>query len=185
MRAADRDSASDPGGGGVHALRRMDLCRLRVAGGAARDAGMRKRWQTQAGGAFVLFTVMLAVAPLLWMGYNGSSSAIRWTLCAGRIRRRRLRRGRPRRGRRIIPAGTHAGRGAVFSKGGGAWRGRRRAARTCSFCWRSAGTVAAAIEWRDKGVLPALLLWMPLPFYVYSVAYGSVPIFIPLWWPHS
>ena len=30
-----------------------------------------------------------------------------------------------------------------------------------------------------------MLLWLPLPFYAYSVAYGSVPIFIPLWWPHS
>jgi len=29
------------------------------------------------------------------------------------------------------------------------------------------------------------LLWLPLPFYVYSVAYGSVPIFIPQLWPHS
>jgi hypothetical protein len=29
------------------------------------------------------------------------------------------------------------------------------------------------------------LLWMPLPFYIYSVAYGSVPIFIPQLWPHS
>jgi hypothetical protein len=26
---------------------------------------------------------------------------------------------------------------------------------------------------------------MPLPFYAYSIAYGAVPIFIPLWWPHS
>ena len=26
---------------------------------------------------------------------------------------------------------------------------------------------------------------MPLPFYVYSIAYGSVPIFIPQLWPHS
>ena len=26
---------------------------------------------------------------------------------------------------------------------------------------------------------------MPLPFYAYSIAYGSVPIFIPVWWPHS
>jgi hypothetical protein len=24
-----------------------------------------------------------------------------------------------------------------------------------------------------------------VPFYAYSVAYGSVPIFIPPWWPHS
>ena len=33
--------------------------------------------------------------------------------------------------------------------------------------------------------MSALLLWVPLPFYVYSVAYGSVPIFIPQLWPHS
>jgi hypothetical protein len=31
----------------------------------------------------------------------------------------------------------------------------------------------------------ALLLWLPAPFYAYSVAYGSVPIFLPPWWPHS
>jgi hypothetical protein len=33
--------------------------------------------------------------------------------------------------------------------------------------------------------LPAILLWLPLPFYIYSIAYGSVPIFIPQLWPHS
>ena len=33
--------------------------------------------------------------------------------------------------------------------------------------------------------LPVLLLWVPLPFYVYSVTWGSVPIFIPQLWPHS
>jgi hypothetical protein len=31
----------------------------------------------------------------------------------------------------------------------------------------------------------SLLLWIPLAFYVYSVAYGSVPIFIPQLYPHS
>lgn len=30
-----------------------------------------------------------------------------------------------------------------------------------------------------------LLLWLPIPFYAYSVAYGSVPIFLPVWWPYS
>ena len=38
---------------------------------------------------------------------------------------------------------------------------------------------------RQRVALPALLLWLPLPFYVYTVAYGSVPIFIPPLWPHS
>jgi hypothetical protein len=36
-----------------------------------------------------------------------------------------------------------------------------------------------------RGYWWATLLWLPVPFYVYSVAYGSVPIFIPPWWPHS
>lgn len=30
-----------------------------------------------------------------------------------------------------------------------------------------------------------LLLWLPVPFYAYSIAFGSVPIFLPVWWPHS
>jgi len=30
-----------------------------------------------------------------------------------------------------------------------------------------------------------LLLWLPLIFYAFSIAYGSVPIFIPAWWPFS
>ena len=30
-----------------------------------------------------------------------------------------------------------------------------------------------------------LLLWLPVPFYAYSVAYGSVPIFFPAWWPYT
>jgi len=30
-----------------------------------------------------------------------------------------------------------------------------------------------------------LLLWFPVPFYAYSVSWGSVPIFLPVWWPFS
>jgi hypothetical protein len=45
------------------------------------------------------------------------------------------------------------------------------------------GGVILAI--RRRLALAALLLWVPLPFYVYSIAYGSVPIFIPQLWPHS
>ncbi|MGB8987961.1 MAG: hypothetical protein WCC37_15280, partial [Candidatus Sulfotelmatobacter sp.] len=28
-------------------------------------------------------------------------------------------------------------------------------------------------------------LWTPIPFYALSIAYGSVPIFVPTWWPFS
>jgi hypothetical protein len=32
---------------------------------------------------------------------------------------------------------------------------------------------------------PALLLWIPVPFYVLSIAWASVPVYLPQWWPHS
>ncbi|HEY6252309.1 MAG TPA: glycosyltransferase family 39 protein [Candidatus Angelobacter sp.] len=33
--------------------------------------------------------------------------------------------------------------------------------------------------------LPLALLWTPVIFYVLVIAYGSVPIYLPEWWPHS
>jgi hypothetical protein len=38
---------------------------------------------------------------------------------------------------------------------------------------------------RRRALAWALLLALPIPFYAYSVAYGSVPIFLPVWWPYS
>jgi len=46
------------------------------------------------------------------------------------------------------------------------------------------GTLGAW-AWARRRFAWALLLWLPAPFYAYSVAYGSVPIFLPVWWPHS
>jgi hypothetical protein len=51
--------------------------------------------------------------------------------------------------------------GTVF-----AWLTRKAGPRRCAFAW-------------------LLLLWLPVPFYTWSVAYGSVPIFFPAWWPHT
>ena len=44
------------------------------------------------------------------------------------------------------------------------------------------GSVAAAFGGRGRS---ALYLWAPLPFYALSIAYGSIPIFLPVWWPFS
>jgi hypothetical protein len=43
--------------------------------------------------------------------------------------------------------------------------------------------VLLVLRYRSPKVL--LLLLLPLPFYAYSIAYGSIPIFMPVWWPHS
>jgi hypothetical protein len=45
------------------------------------------------------------------------------------------------------------------------------------------GTVAAVWKFRRYGAF--LLLWLPLAFYALSIAYGSVPIYLPFWYPFS
>ncbi|MGD1107182.1 MAG: hypothetical protein ABR865_09060 [Terracidiphilus sp.] len=51
------------------------------------------------------------------------------------------------------------------------------------------GTVGALIieksAARRRALAWTLLLWLPVPFYAWSVAYGSVPIFFPAWWPYT
>ncbi len=51
------------------------------------------------------------------------------------------------------------------------------------------GSVAAWFAEKSKPHRRALawtaLLWLPVPFYAWSVAYGSVPIFFPAWWPFT
>jgi hypothetical protein len=66
-----------------------------------------------------------------------------------------------------------------------------RAAQLNAAMWETGFVVMAAaiaglvILIRRKQERAALLLWIPLPFYVYSIAFGSIPIFIPPLWPHS
>jgi hypothetical protein len=47
------------------------------------------------------------------------------------------------------------------------------------------GTAWAWLVARKRAFSWALLLWFPVAFYAYSISYGSVPIFLPVWWPHS
>jgi len=46
-----------------------------------------------------------------------------------------------------------------------------------------AGTAVAVWRFRRYGAF--LLLWLPLAFYALSIAYGSVPIYVPVWYPYS
>ncbi|MGB7556226.1 MAG: hypothetical protein WBM04_17800, partial [Candidatus Korobacteraceae bacterium] len=51
------------------------------------------------------------------------------------------------------------------------------------FALALAGTFVAVWRFRRYGIF--LLLWLPLTFYALSVAYGSVPIYVPVWYPFS
>jgi hypothetical protein len=69
--------------------------------------------------------------------------------------------------------------GAVLGTAWGWWRSRAALqTRSASDAANYPSISPAAWKW-------TLLLWLPLPFYVYSVSYGSVPIFLPVWKPFS
>ena len=145
----------------------------------------RDLWQTKIGGAFILFTVMLAVAPLLWMGYCQRQFGdwldfMRGPYSAKAIEARTTRPGSPH-----YPGWHNMWVAALYflkaAELGAIWK----RVTDLLLILAVAGSIVAAIRYRAKRLLPALLLWIPLPFYAYSIAYGSVPIFIPLWWPHS
>lgn len=145
----------------------------------------RDLWRSRIGGVFVLFTVMLAVAPLIWMGYCARQFGdpldfLRGPYSARAIEIRTTAPGSPH-----YPGWHNMYVAALYflkaAELGAIWKHLNDLLLVLAV----AGSVFAALRFRSKHILPALLLWLPLPFYAYSVAYGSVPIFIPLWWPHS
>jgi len=144
-----------------------------------------KRWRGRAGGAFLLFTVMLAVAPLLWMAYNAKQFGDPLDFLRGPYSAKAIEERTTPPGAWHHP-GWHSMRVAAlyFMKAAELGATSLRFANTL-FLLALAGTVAAVARWWSGSLAALLLLWVPLPFYAYSVAYGSVPIFIPLWWPHS
>ncbi len=125
--------------------------------------------------------------PLLRCGWptTPSSSAIRWTSSVVPTRPEPSKPKPLRPVRRLIPAFiTCAFRPIYFLKA--AELGAAPLRQGNLLCWLSiAGTLAALWVFRRRQIWPVLLLWLPLPFYAYAVAYGSVPIFIPIWWPFS
>ncbi|WP_263383778.1 ArnT family glycosyltransferase [Granulicella arctica] len=132
--------------------------------------------------AFVLMTVLAVAAPLSWLWYNqhfyhDPLDFMRGPYSAAAIEKK------------TSPPGAKHYRG--WHNPAWALLFYTRTAQVDAVAWEVgfAVMVAALVGlWsviRRQLQMPVLLLWMPLPFYVYSVAYGSVPIFIPQLYPHS
>jgi hypothetical protein len=144
-----------------------------------------KCWRGRAGGAFLLFTVMLAVAPLLWMAYNAKQFGDPLDFLRGPYSAKAIEERTTPPGAWHHP-GWHSMRVAALYFLKAAELGAASLSfANALFVASLAGTAAAIARWWSASLAALLLLWVPLPFYAYSVAYGSVPIFIPLWWPHS
>ena len=141
----------------------------------------REVWRTVAP-AFVVFTLLVVAGPISWLAYNqhffhDPLDFMRGPYSAAAIEKK------------TSPPGSqhyHGWHNPVW-----ALILYTRTAQLDAAAWEvgfavMAGAIAGLVlAVRRRIALSALLLWLPLPFYIYSIAYGSVPIFIPPLWPHS
>ncbi len=190
-RACPERSRRDPGL--AHTLMRCACCLAGaeltrydgwfLAGvmGAAAVVIALGRWQNRALRRIAAkFLLAIAVAPVLWLAYNGVVYGNALVFANGPYSAKAIEQ----RGGAPNPALHNAGVAAIYflksaqlNMANGNW-GR---------FWLAAAFVALAIAaWKLRAQSASmLLLWVPLVFYAFSIAYGSVPIHVYTWWPFA
>jgi len=142
-------------------------------------------WRARGAGALrtvTLFVLMAGAAPIFWFAYNAIVYGNALEFANGPYSARAIEKKTsvpgfpPHPGTRNPPmAGLYFLKSAEFSVAEGNWQR----------VWILIALVGAGFSFTDRRLSPLLLLWLPVPFYMLSVAYGGVPIFTPAWWPFS
>ena len=148
---------------------------------ALRSGSLAADQRRQLRRAWVEFVLICAVVPLFWLAYN----SVRWgdplDFARGPYSAKVI-------AERSVPAGFHYPaehspsvaalfflKSAALNLGGeGRWQ-------WVLLCVALAGTLLMLARFRERWAW--LLLWLPLPFYALAIAYGSVPLYVPMWWP--
>jgi hypothetical protein len=125
--------------------------------------------------------LLLAAIPLLWLAYNRREYGNPLEFVTGPYSARAIEL-------RTVPAtwrhpGDHSLRVAAIyflkavklNLGGGHWE------------WPLylAAVFGLGYSARERRFAMWWLLWLPLPFYALAIAYGGVPLYVPVWWPFS
>ncbi|MGH9577842.1 MAG: hypothetical protein ACRD3R_10440, partial [Terriglobales bacterium] len=129
------------------------------------------------------FLLIVAAAPALWMAYNWSVFGSPLEFATGpysahAIAERTSQPGDLKHPGHDSPrvAAVHFLKAARLNLGDGDWQ-------NVLFLMALAGVALALMA--ERRARASLMLWLPVPFYTLSIAYGSVHIFLPVWWPFS
>jgi hypothetical protein len=139
------------------------------------------------------FVLIAAAAPALWLSYNAivyrnPLEFENGPYSAKAIERKTASEGHPGHPGSGNPpvAGAYFVKAAEMNLAENIWLQRLwiLLALVAAVAAGLSGSVKEAL--RPQAAWTALLfLLLPLPFYILSVAYGGVPIFVPAWWPYS
>ena len=145
----------------------------------------RRNLRNRLTGIWLLASVLVVIAPLLWMAYNAKQFHDPLDFLRGPYSARAIEA-------RTSPAG--GGHYPEYHRPWVATLYYLKAAELGAvvpygtqllFLLALVGTAVLWMRRRSAALAAATLLWLPLPFYAYAVAFGSVPLFIPVWYPHS
>ncbi len=129
--------------------------------------------------AIVKFLLIALAAPLLWLSYNAVVYRNPLEFANGPYSAKAIEQKtatvNPAKGS-LATAALYFLKTAELNVAESNWQGR---------LWLTLALVGSAVAWFRPRLRPSLVLWAPLPFYALSVAYGSIPIFVPTWWPFS
>ena len=129
--------------------------------------------------AIAKFVLLGVAAPALWFAYNAVVYRNPLEFANGPYSPRAIEQKtatvNPATGN-LLAAGAYFVKAAELNVADVSWLGRLWLALALL------GSLVAGFSGRGR---VALLLWSPVPFYALSVAYGNVPIFVPMWWPFS
>jgi hypothetical protein len=125
------------------------------------------------------FVLISGAAPVLWLAYNAAVYRNPLEFANGPYSAKAIEQKtatvNPAKGN-LAAAGLYFLKAAELNVSESTWAGR---------LWLALALLGSLSTCLSRRGRAALLLWTPLPFYALSVAYGSVPIFVPPWWPFS
>jgi hypothetical protein len=130
--------------------------------------------------AIIKFVLLAALGPVLWLAYNAAVYRNPLEFANGPYSAKAIERKtatvNPAKGN-LLAAASYFLKSAELNVAERPWLGR---------LWLALAVAGGvALLFTTEAAWPLLLLWLPLPFYALSVAYGAVPIFVPTWWPFS
>lgn len=141
-------------------------------------------WKARSGGAFLLCTAILAAAPLCWLAYNAKQFGDPLDFMRGPYSARAIDAKTSAAGAGHYPGWHKMPVALLYFMKAAELNATNHWCADLLLVLTLAGTYFAVRRFSAlRGAF--LLFWLPAPFYMYSVAYGSVPIFIPGWYPHG
>jgi len=143
---------------------------------------LRRRGLTDLRKAALKPLLLTALGPTLWMVYNFGVYKNPLEFANGPYSAKAIAQRTTQQGSPLYPGQDHLlTAGTYFTKSAQLNVGESLVAKILVLV---ALFASLAFAFR-RGWLPIALLWSPLVFYSLSIAYGSVPIFVPAWWPFS